>query len=293
MPKAEVEKNEGTLPSHILGGGSLGRYEVLFVQHGEGRVDRSVQAFVGGAESRIGQRFRTAEQRARDDVHAGRMKLESRFIRLSKDSKPRSSQWPRPSQHRSKALLVSWPVSVGAAPSWPCPMQLGKRSQQDDPIQPMTLLFAHRLTLAPLAPQKPNSSEACGARRRRRCIRLAQSQLGLRSLHGASSQERCAAGQKEPTGRPDPAYDASFRTPSDTRPPCTSSRVLLRSNGSLTRSRRVERDDGGGAFDSRRVNLAWAAAGVPRGERAPVSQQGERDGLTMAWQGLFLTECEG
>jgi hypothetical protein len=36
-----------------------------------------------------------------------------------------------------------------------------------------------------------------------------------------------------------------------------------------------------------------AAAGVPRGERAPVSQQGERDGLTMAWQGLCLTECEG
>ncbi|TKA50181.1 hypothetical protein B0A53_06412 [Rhodotorula sp. CCFEE 5036] len=39
----------------------------------------------GSSKSRIGQRFRTAEQRARDDVHAGRMKLESRFIRLSKD----------------------------------------------------------------------------------------------------------------------------------------------------------------------------------------------------------------
>ncbi|GAA5986537.1 hypothetical protein JCM10908_003790 [Rhodotorula pacifica] len=38
----------------------------------------------GPSKPRIGQRFRTSEQRARDDLHAGRMKLESRFIRLSK-----------------------------------------------------------------------------------------------------------------------------------------------------------------------------------------------------------------
>ncbi|GAA5866420.1 hypothetical protein JCM3774_004677 [Rhodotorula dairenensis] len=37
----------------------------------------------GAAKSRIGQRFRTSEQKARDDMHAGRMKLESRFVRLS------------------------------------------------------------------------------------------------------------------------------------------------------------------------------------------------------------------
>ncbi|BGP31353.1 hypothetical protein JCM10296v2_003117 [Rhodotorula toruloides] len=36
------------------------------------------------SKPRLGQRYRTPEQRARDEQHAGRMKLESRFIRLPK-----------------------------------------------------------------------------------------------------------------------------------------------------------------------------------------------------------------
>lgn len=55
------------------GGNASNRLTVVVGANGAG----------SSTHTRIGQRYRTPEQKARDNLHAGRMKLESRFVRLN------------------------------------------------------------------------------------------------------------------------------------------------------------------------------------------------------------------
>ncbi|GAA6025726.1 hypothetical protein JCM10207_008890 [Rhodosporidiobolus poonsookiae] len=78
-------------------------------------------------EDRIGQRFRTPEQRERDAVHAGRMALESRFIRLSKEDaesvrqRAASRDLPRPVPPELGVLCDEDLGHGGAASGLSCP----------------------------------------------------------------------------------------------------------------------------------------------------------------------------
>ncbi|BGO90879.1 hypothetical protein NBRC10512_002371 [Rhodotorula toruloides] len=60
------------------------------------------------SKPRLGQRYRTPEQRARDEQHAGRMKLESRFIRLPKHLAERT-------EYQAAMEKLERPIKTGLA----------------------------------------------------------------------------------------------------------------------------------------------------------------------------------